>query len=201
MTDDYDAFEDPYCYRGTGCLKNKLALRESALLQAFELEMSSLRAQEPLPAGRFGPAHYRRIHRHLFQDVYRWAGRYRTIRTAKGGNWFCYPEHIEREMDRLFVRLAAAPFTAGANASEFAAEAARFVGELNAIHPFREGNGRTQLTFLHLVAARAGHRLAFDRVSPDLFLSAMIASFHGDLAHLTSQLRELLIENDIDRAT
>jgi hypothetical protein len=88
----YDAIDDPYCYRGIDCLKNKLGLRDPVRLEAFELEMSSLRAQEPLPAGRFGPSYYRRVHWHLFQDVYRWAGRYRTIATAKGGNWFCYPE-------------------------------------------------------------------------------------------------------------
>ena len=51
--------------------------------------MSTLRAEEPLPPGKFTPAHYRRVHRHLFQDAYRWAGRYRTVRTGKGGNWFC----------------------------------------------------------------------------------------------------------------
>jgi cell filamentation protein len=101
----YDAFKDPYSYRGSNCLKNKLGLRDQAVLQAFELEMSSLRAEEPLPNGRFGPAHYCQVHRHLFQDVYRWAGRYRTIRTAKDGNWSCFPEYIERGMDQLFRRM------------------------------------------------------------------------------------------------
>src|SRR3984885_1781276 len=70
--------------------------------------MSPLRADEPLPAGRFGPTHYCRIHRHLFQDVYRWAGKYRTIATSKGGNLFCRPQFIEREMTRLFGRLNSA---------------------------------------------------------------------------------------------
>jgi cell filamentation protein len=137
----YDAFDDPYSYRGGNCLKNKLGLRDPHLLQAFELEMSMLRAEEPLPEGHFGPAHYRRIHWHLFQDVYRWAGRYRTIRTAKGGNWFCFPEQIDREMNRLFRRLANLPFVPGAAAEHFIPSAADFLAELNAIHPFREGNG------------------------------------------------------------
>ncbi|UVO40625.1 Fic family protein [Bradyrhizobium arachidis] len=56
--------------------------------------MMALRSREPLPEGQFTPAHYRSVHHHLFQDVYTWAGNYRTVRTAKGGNWFCYPEHI-----------------------------------------------------------------------------------------------------------
>ena len=188
----YDAFDDPYSYRGLNCLKNRLGLRNSALLEAFELEMSALRAQEPLPDGRFGPTHYRRIHGHLFQDVYRWAGRYRTVRTAKGGNWFCFPEHIEREMNRLFRRLACPPFLSGATAQDFVSAAADFLAELNAIHPFREGNGRAQLAFLHLVALRADHPLRLARVRRDTFLPAMIKSFDGQLEALTAELKAFL---------
>ena len=155
--DKYELFEDPYSYRGLNCLKNRLGLRDPALLEAFEVEMSTLRAEEPLPDGRFGPTHYRQIHWHLFRDVYRWAGRYRTVRTGKGGNWFCFPEHIDSQMKQLFRRLADHPLILGAEASTFIAAAAEFLAELNAIHPFREGNGRVQLAFIHLLGVRAGH--------------------------------------------
>ncbi|MGE0628783.1 MAG: Fic/DOC family protein [Hyphomicrobiaceae bacterium] len=94
----YEAFDDPYCYKGTDVLKNRLGTRDPVILEAFELEMTTLRAEEPLPNGRFGAAHYRAIHRHMFQDVYAWAGQYRTVRTGKGGKWFCYPEHIPQQM-------------------------------------------------------------------------------------------------------
>jgi cell filamentation protein len=154
--------------------------------------MSTLRAEEPLPEGNFGPAHYRRIHRHLFQDVYRWAGRYRTIRTAKGGNWFCFPEQIKREMNRLFRRLTDPPFVPGATAGDFIPAAADFLAGLNAIHPFREGNGRAQLAFLHLVALRAAHPLRLDRVRSDTFMPAMIASFDGQIEPLAVELMALL---------
>jgi cell filamentation protein len=187
----YDAFEDPYAYSGTDVLKNKAGLRDRGLLEAFELEMTTLRAEEPLPHGRFGPAHYRAVHRHLFRDVYRWAGRYRTVRTAKQGNVFCYPEHIARSMDTLFARLKAAPFTGGSPFSEFAAATAEFLAELNAIHPFREGNGRAQLSFLHLMAIRAGHPLALQKIELETMLPAIIASFHGDLASLTAEITKL----------
>jgi cell filamentation protein len=65
---DYDAFDDPYTYRGTECLRNRLGIREQDTLQAFELEMSSIRAEEPLPPGRFGATNNRRIHKHQLQD-------------------------------------------------------------------------------------------------------------------------------------
>jgi cell filamentation protein len=190
MSVGYDAFDDPYCYKGTATLKNKLGLRDPALLEAFELEMTALRADEPLPHGAYDPRHYRRIHHHLFQDVYRWAGRYRTVRTSKAGNPFCYPEHIEREMDRLFATLGRS--LAAENSDRFVHEAARFLAQLNAIHPFREGNGRTQLTFMSMIGERAGFPLDFAAVQRDSFLPAMIASYAGELDPLIVELRALL---------
>jgi cell filamentation protein len=68
-SEGYDAFEDLYCYPGTPVLINRLDIRDQAELDAFEVEISTLRAEEPLPHGDFDPAHYRRIHHHLFQDV------------------------------------------------------------------------------------------------------------------------------------
>lgn len=189
---DADEVEDPYSYRGTACLKNKLGLRSHETLQAFELEMSTVRADEPLPAGRFGPTHYCRIHWHLFQDVYRWAGKYRTIATSKGGNLFCRPQFIEREMTRLFSRLNSNDLLHGSGREPFIRALAEFLADLNAIHPFREGNGRSQLAFLHLLALRAGHPLEIERINPAAFLAAMIRSFAGDIEPLSEQLTALL---------
>jgi cell filamentation protein len=188
----YEVFDDPYCYPDTFVLKNKAGIKDAASLEAFELEMSTLRAEESLPDGNFSPAHYRKVHRHLFQDVYSWAGRSRTVRTSKGGNPFCYPEYIDSAMNQLFKNLASGPFTGGASADEFITAAADFLAELNAIHPFRDGNGRAQLSFLYLLAARAGHALALDKIERETFLPAMIASFSGDTRALKEELRKLL---------
>ena len=188
----YDAIDDPYCYRNSDCLKNKLGLRDTTLLEAFELEMSSIRADEALPTGRFDTRHYRRVHRHLFQDVYVWAGRYRSVGTSKAGNVFCLPEFIECQMERLFRRLIEIDFLPGATAAAFVAVASDFLADLNAIHPFREGNGRAQLAFLHLIAIRAGHPLRLDRVTRAAFLPAMIASFAGNSRPLVGQIESLL---------
>jgi cell filamentation protein len=186
----YDAFDDPYAYSGSSTLKNKLGLRDPAMLEAFELEMTTLRAREALPAGRMDALHYRRVHHHLFQDVYTWAGKYRNVRTAKGGNSFCYPEYIRREMDRLFITISK---VLNADTEEsFIIEAARFLGELNAIHPFREGNGRAQLSFMSMMGVRAGYPLDFARVKRETFLPAMIISYGGNLGPLIEQLRGLL---------
>ncbi len=188
----YEVFEDPYCYKGTFVLRNKAGLGEAKALQAFELEMSTLRAEEPLPRGRFGPAHYRAIHHHLFGDVYAWAGRYRTVRTAKGGNAFCYPEHIDAQMTRLLARLRQRPFRGEATPAVFIEASAAFLGELNAIHPFRDGNGRAQLAFMHALSIRAGHPFDMARLRAAPFLTAMVQSFLGELAPLKRELRRLL---------
>src|SRR5260370_14371304 len=112
-SEGYDAFDDPYCYPGTTVLRNRLDIRDQSELDAFEVEITTLRAEEPLPDGDFDPAHYCHIHHHLFQDVYAWAGQYRTVRISKGDNSFCYPEHIPAQMDALFEKLRDAEVFAG----------------------------------------------------------------------------------------
>jgi cell filamentation protein len=190
----YDAVEDPYCYPGTTVLKNKLNLTNQAELDAFEAEITSQRAEEPLPSGRLGYAHYRAIHKHLFQDVFAWAGKIRNVRISKGGSMFCYPESIDREMSKLFASLTAQKHFKETTAKDFAAKAAHFLAELNAIHPFREGNGRAQLTFLTLLAEAAGHPLDIERLDPDAVMGAMIESFGGDEKRLARLIFELARE-------
>ena len=175
-------------------LKNKLGLRDQAELDAFEALSVAVRAEEPLPAGRLFSTHYRAVHRHLFQDVYSWAGLYRTVRMTKDRSPFCFPENIAGEMRGLFARLHGANLLRGREPREFAGEAAAFLAYLNAIHPFREGNGRTQLTFTALVAAQAGHPLKLSRLEPTGFLRAMVSSFFGDEGPLGRQLRDLVLE-------
>src|ERR1700741_4430580 len=141
----YDAVEDPYTYKDSTVLVNKLGLRIQAELDAFEADFSSARSEDPLPEGKLDFAHYRSIHHHLFQDVYQWAGQIRTVRISKGGNPFCFPENIEGQASKLFGDLQSADHLRNLDAQAFADKAAHFLAELNAIHAFHEGNGRSQL--------------------------------------------------------
>jgi cell filamentation protein len=188
----YDAVDDPHCYKGAAILRNRLGLRDQAALDAFEADATAQRFSEPLPGGRFDVRHYRLVHGHIFGDVYPWAGRFRKMRIAKGGSMFCYPEHILTEMQRVFAELSADRYLNGLSADEFAPKAAHFLAELNAIHPFRDGNGRTQLAFLALIAKAAGHALRFERLDPDEFLTAMIESFRGQEASLAKHVMSLI---------
>lgn len=194
MCDDgpYEAFTDPYCYEGTTVLKNIPDLQDQLALDRFETAITTQRAQELLPSGRLSVTHYRAIHRHLFQDVYVWAGNFRTVRIAKVGSMFCYPEHIQMEMRRVFGTLRNEQYFRDHDVGQFAIELASFLTELNAIHPFRDGNGRSQMVFTAILAQRAGHPLSLRRLRPEHFLLAMIAGFDGDEEPLTEEIRLLI---------
>jgi cell filamentation protein len=97
-------------------------------------------------------------------------------------------------MDGLFERLNDAAFLPGVPRASFAEAVAHFLSELNAIHAFREGNGRTQLSYLYLIGLRAGHPLDLARVQAEPMLAAMIASFHGKFAALEVEIQRLLID-------
>lgn len=182
----YEADDDRYCYPGTTVLRNRPGLRTQIELDKFEALHFTYRAGQPLPAGKLTRTHYCAIHRHLFRDVYNWAGRYREVRISKGGSPFCFPENIAREMHSLFDKLAGNNFLRDLESEPFSTNAAQFLSVLNAIHPFREGNGRAQNIFLVNLADWADHPLDSERIDPSEFLHAMIASFRGDEAHLTS---------------
>jgi cell filamentation protein len=188
----YGADDDVYCYPGTTVLRNLQDLTSQRALTRFETAITAQRFEEPLPDGRLSVRHFRAVHHHLFQDVFAWAGKSRTVRISKEGSAFCYPEHIDRQLKQTFGALKKRQFLRYLSADEFAEQAAEFLSLLNAIHAFRDGNGRAQLAFMALVAFKAGHPLHLERLDPKRFLQAMIRSFHGDETFLIRELRLLV---------
>lgn len=189
----YTAEADPSCYPGTTVLKNRAGLTSQEELDEFELAMTLLRSEEAWPAGDLDKRHYLRLHHHLFQDVYDWAGEIRTVRIGKAGHWFCYPEYIERELERVFGTLLPLAMDHEGDIARFRMGCALFLAELNAIHPFRDGNGRTQMAFIALLAQRAGFRFDDDALHPEAVMEAMIASFRGDMTPLHQLFSTLII--------
>lgn len=175
-------------------LRNKAGLQDQADLDQFEAAMVELRLTEPLPRGDLGEAHYRALHRHMFGDIYAWAGKDRAVRIHKPGSTFCYPERIAPELAKVFRALAAADHLRGLTREEFARQAAAFVSEMNAIHPFREGNGRCLRIYLALVADYAGRPIDLSRIKTEPYLHAMIAAFHGDERFLAAQIETWMID-------
>jgi cell filamentation protein len=108
------------------------------------------------------------------------------VRISKDNSMFCYPENIDSEATKLFAKLKTHRFMQGLSSKDFAKQ--------TAIHAFREGNGRVQLSFFLLLADQAGHPLDFDNFDPDTFLEAMIMSFGGDEASLANLVEGLIAE-------
>ena len=151
---------DPYLYPGTNVLKNLRGLTDPELLERFEARQTHRRIAElidtPVPGG-FDVAHVKAIHRHIFQDVYEWAGQFRTVNISKGGHLFGLPAFLEPALRQILAKLATENHLVDLDAEIFADRAAYFLGELNAAHPFREGNGRTQREFIRELGLKAGH--------------------------------------------
>jgi cell filamentation protein len=173
---------DPvYCYPPDHLvLRNRLGILDAAELDYNERELVAQRAAENVPTGSFNLAHLRAIHRHLFQDVYDWAGELRTVEIAKGTSQFQFRRYIDTGMADVHRRLVGWRFLKGLDAETFASRAGEIVGDLNYVHPFREGNGRTQALYLAQLAEQAGHPLNLRLIVKSQWLAASIAAHRSD---------------------
>ena len=191
MADSYwNAGSDPYQHPGSKLLKNIPDIRNAAALDAFEQRATMLRLDEMIAAIVGKPIDFpmwRTIHRVLFQDVYAWAGDIRSVQLAKGTTVFAMPEHIQAEADRLFAQLAIEDLPA-LSRDRLTARFAYYFGELNALHPFREGNGRTQKLLFDEIARRAGYRIDWAAMDTDSLLQAVIAAFNNQDYRSLTQL-------------
>lgn len=172
---------DPYVYSDVPTvLKNKFGLKSAAKLDVVERAHVAQRIEEGLPEGKFDLAHIKAIHKHLFQDVYEWAGETRTVELSKGGHHFQPVPYIATGIANIHERLVQRKFLAGLSPDIFAREAAQIIGDLNYVHPFREGNGRAQLLYLKALARRAGHDIDLARLKRDRWQEASRAAHNAN---------------------
>lgn len=156
---DYAAAEAEakrFRYADSDVLINLADLRDQNALDAFERTQVA-RKFETLE--RFDPTDYdafKRAHKHLFGSIYAWAGEERTYTTGRGEATFCKAEYIKTEMEKRFALMRSDTDLTSGDPPTFAARAAEHIAEINAIHPFLEGNGRIQRLLLSALAERAG---------------------------------------------
>lgn len=186
---------DPYLYPGTSCLRNRLGIRGAVELARTEGERTSatlaLLARSPLP-GNYDLAHLKAFHRCIFGDIYEWAGELRSVAIAKGDSLFALPDHIETFLTGVFDELAGEAHLRGLDRPQFLDRIVHYHAELNAAHPFREGNGRAQRAFLGQLARDAGYTLAWQRLERERNIDAARASRRGENSPLHELLDELL---------
>jgi cell filamentation protein len=165
---------DPYLLPGTDVLRNRVGIVDGGMLARFEVSASLARVAElavrPVE-GSFDLDHLRAVHRHVFQDVYDWAGELRTVDLAKGMP-FCRCDAIASEAVRVFGAIAKAGYLVGLDREHFLAALAEHWGEVNALHPFREGNTRTQRVFFDQLATVAGRRMDWALLDYPAFVRA-----------------------------
>lgn len=189
-----------YCYPGTTVLVNRLGIREQAELDRVERQivlLKSAAAEQTMPFKAVDFSYYLDLHRYLFGELYDWAGCVRDINLSKKGTAFCPAQELETLGEKCFLRLAGADFLCGQSRSAFAQAFAELYHDLNMLHPFREGNGRTERLFLTLLARNAGFSISFADCDRDLLMIAAIRAAQGDLTLLYSVLSDLIHSADL----
>ena len=187
----HDEYTDP----ATGVLKNRLGITDAATLETTEAQFVAQRShelvQDPLP-GAFDLHHLQAIHRHLFGDLYEWAGHLRTVDLTKDTSRFAHHAHLERAAAPIFRELAQENYLRGLEPAAWSRRAAHYLAELNALHPFREGNGRAHREFLSQLARDTHYVIAWEQITQADMLDASRRSFSGDLAPLTTLIQHHL---------
>jgi cell filamentation protein len=190
--------QDHYVDLETGVLKNKLGIRDEGELSRAEAALVAWRSlqlsEEPIPGG-FDLEHLKAIHKHLFGDVYEWAGKIRDIDLSKGNSYFANHKYIVGAAREIFAELAVERHLNGLDLEQFSLRAAYYLGAINALHPFRDGNGRAEREFINHLALRDGYFIDWTNVSPEELVQASIESFHlGDHSKLAALIQNNLQE-------
>lgn len=190
--DLYEKRNSNYCYKDSNVLINKLDIHDEKLLQKYEAKITAaklLALRQKGIIGNFDTEHLNKIHTYLFEDIYPFAGKYRNENIAKGVFRFAEYEYIEPELQRLMNQLKDENYLSNLSKEELAEKLAYYLSELNVLHPYREGNGRTTREFIRELALKNGYILNLSKVSPSDFLNASIKSIVD-----TSNLAKLIFQ-------
>ena len=192
MRDIYETYNSKYCYPGTTVLKNKLNIMNIEKLQTYEAKITaakSLGLRKKGITGDIDVKHIKQIHKYLFEDIYPFAGEFRTENIAKGEFRFAQSEYIEPEFENLLNKLKKENYLEGLDKKELAIKLAYYLAELNVLHPFREGNGRTNREFIRQLALKNGYQLDLKKAKAEEILEASIESIVD-----TKKLEEIIYE-------
>lgn len=181
-----------YCYLESNVLINKLNIQDADALHTAEREITSLRLaaakMQPIK-GKFDMKHLQKIHGYLFGDLYGWAGKLRHVNIAKG-NQFCLAMNLDTYGSNLFRKLEQENYLIGST-EHVPHRLAYYLSEINVLHPFREGNGRTQRLFIEYLASVAGYRVDFSQVSAEEMIMASAESFACDYRRINQMFDEI----------
>lgn len=184
------------CYPDTTVLVNKFGIKNQAELDNVEKQITLLKAVQAEQEIKFENVDfelYKHLHRQVFSDLYEWAGTVRKINISKKGTVFCNASDIESIGTLKFERLKKQDYLKGMDNETFFDELTDLYHELNLLHPFREGNGRTLRLFVTLLVRNTGRDIDFNKTDSDLLTIATIRAAQGDKSLLRSVFEELVL--------
>lgn len=196
MSYSLDSTQDT-CYPGTTVLVNKLGLRSQEALDEAEkvaVPLRSMELEQETIREPFTFSFYCSLHERLFGDIYPWAGQIRTVDLSKKGTSFCPASRVKELGEAKFQRLQEMDELRGLPRDAFIHEITDLYHEINMLHPFREGNGRTQRLFFTLLIRRAGYDISFADYDTDRLMIATILAAQGVMDHLEDFFRTAIIE-------
>ena len=179
------------CYEGTTCLINKLDIRDEDKLNFVESQITIHKTAELANIKNFGEldfSHYKAIHKYLFNELYTWAGEIRTVNISKKGTNFIDAIEIESVADACFKRLKDKNYFQNQPFNDFIDDIVDFYCTTNMLHPFREGNGRTQRVFITQLIQFNSYSINFDKIDTDELMMATIQAANG----VTDNLKRIL---------
>ena len=175
----YEARNSVYCYPGTNTLVNKLNIKDEKKLSNYEkgvVAVKLMALEKKGITGNFDINHFTSIHKFLFEDIYDFAGLFRTENISKDYFQFAGWQFIEDELNKLLDKLKEENYLANLLKEDFSKRLAYYWAEINVLHPFREGNGRTTREFLRQLALKNGYLLNLHKIKSKELLNASIAS-------------------------
>lgn len=175
----YEKRNSNYCYPNSSILINKLNIHNQKELQIYEAKITAaklLALRQKGIIGKFDSKHLNSIHKYLFEDIYPFAGKYRNENIAKGVFRFADCEYIEQELNKLLNNLRAEQYLANLSKENLAERLAFYLSELNVLHPYREGNGRTIREFIRELALKNNYIFDLSKIHPSEFLEASVRS-------------------------
>lgn len=200
MSNSYKYIDPDFTYTdpNTGFLRNLQDITDPEVLLFVESGAVTKRLQELYenPIKIKGVDSLFEIHRHLFQDIYAWAGKKRKVEISKDGKQFFPTSHFDnafRYIDQLILEFKKIPN----NKRQLAEKLAEILDNVNYLHPFREGNGRTQREFLRLLALKKG--LTLNLNPPDnksVYERYMKGTIESNVQTLTKLIFELIDKSD-----
>jgi cell filamentation protein len=187
--------DDKYTYPGSGgVLINKLGLTDGQRLDSAMNAFASL-AWVDLRiwrTERFDLPYLKRIHSEMFAPLFLWAGSERDVDTGAGDTGIVYarPAYIKDGLEDMFQKLERDDYLLGmSSASDFAEKLAGHWGYLTQIHPFRDGNTRSQSLFVSSLATSAGYPLDWRRIDVNVLRSVRLRAVMGDESALANCIR------------